>query len=507
MHRNTKSTKVMSKSHHEISHLSCHIYHLLCVLGLVCFFTSCHWHEAKNVIATADSIDQTEHVIYDDTAALRNAIRCLDNPFSRVLMSNTLGKAYYYMGRNLEDNYLQVAEAAKCYIEADRLQIDDPIYRGRVNSCMGYICEQNNNDSLAFIFYEQAGDNFRTSEDKWYYAQNLLSIIPICIHLQLYTTADSLLQIAKIYHIDSTYLARLYETQGIYFYDTKQYDSALVYLNRGLEFWPCEKDRCHSYLKIMQTYYFDNISIDSAMHYAHKLINTSNNPNYISNAYYCLMQEAKNNNDVELLSQYSHARTDAQKLLRDGMVKDAEAVVVLAEYLKNPFPMRWIRIVLFSFVILCLILAVSIFVYRKHTITRMQVSEEQIVHLSAQVLEHQDELQQQTNLHRYDNRLDKIRKKYPKPLNRWNEYAELKKDIQPYLHNWFMALEDLDLTNREKVFCVVSFVYPQMATEDLANYLCITKDALPVRKNRIAKKFGVTSVELGVFLQKLANSE
>lgn len=169
--------------------------------------------------------------------------------------------------------------------------------------------------------------------------------------------------------------------------------------------------------------------------------------------------------------------------------------------------MRWIRIVLFSFVILCLILAVSIFVYRKHTITRMQVSEEQIVNLSAQVLEHQDELQQQTNLHRYDNRLDKIRKKYPKPLNRWNEYAELKKDIQPYLHNWFMALEELDLTNREKVFCVVSFVYPQMATEDLANYLCITKDALPVRKNRIAKKFGVTSVELGVFLQKLANSE
>ena len=215
----------------------------------------------------------------------------------------------------------------------------------------------------------------------------------------------------------------------------------------------------------------------------------------------------KNYNNVELLSQYSHARTDAQKLLRDGMVKDAEAVVVLAEYLKNPFPMRWIRIVLFPFVILYLILAVSIFVYSKHTITRMQVSEEQIVNLSAQVLEHQDELQQQTNLHRYDNRLDKIRKKYPKPLNRWNEYAELKKDIQPYLHNWFMALEDLDLTNREKVFCVVSFVYPQMATEDLANYLCITKDALPVRKNRIAKKFGVTSVELGVFLQKLANSE
>ena len=107
-----------------------------------------HWQETKEVIATADSLDQTEHVIYDDTAALGRAIRSLDNPFGRLFMSNTLGKAYYYMGRNYSLSN-QIAEAAGCYIEADRLQIDDPIYRGRVNSCMGYICAQNNNDSLA----------------------------------------------------------------------------------------------------------------------------------------------------------------------------------------------------------------------------------------------------------------------------------------------------------------------------------------------------------------------
>ena len=32
------------------------------------------------MIATADSLDQTEHVIYDDTAALGQTIRTLDNP-------------------------------------------------------------------------------------------------------------------------------------------------------------------------------------------------------------------------------------------------------------------------------------------------------------------------------------------------------------------------------------------------------------------------------------------
>ena len=243
------------------------------------------------------------------------------------------------------------------------------------------------------------------------------------------------------------------------------------------------------------------------MHYAHKLILISNNPNYISNAYYCLMQDAKEKDDTKRLSTYSHARTDAQKLLRDGMIKDAEALPILDKYLTNPNSLHWISIVLFTFIVICIILVVCIFAYRKHTIVKIQVSEKQIVSLSTQVQEHQEKLNEQSKLQYYEKHLEKIRRKYPKPLNRWNEYTELKKDIQSYLHNWFISLENLDLTNREKVFCVISFIYPQMATEDLANYLCITKEALPVRKNRIAKKLGITSVELGIFLQKLANRE
>lgn len=496
----------MSKSHHEISHLSSCMYHILCVLGLTFLFSSCGWLEAKEVIITADSLDQTEHVIYDDTAALGRTIRSLDNPFGRVLMSNTLGKAYYYMGRNYSLTN-QIAEAAGCYIEADRLQIDDPIYRGRINSNMAYICAQNNNDSLALIFYERASENFKESSNDWYYAQSLLNMICHHILLHQFIQTDSLLQIAQSYPLDSAYQARYYETKGLYFYEMQQYDSALVHFNRGLEYWQSEEERCFSYLKIMQAYYFGNISIDSAMHYAHKLIHISNNPNYISNAYYCLMQDAKEKDDTQLLSIYSHARTDALKLLRDNTNKYAEVIPKLSEYLCNPFPLRWIRITLFSFVALCIVLILSIFAYRKYAITRMQVSDEQIVSLSTRVQEHQEKLKRQSKLHYYDKHLDKIRRKYPKPLNRWNEYTELKKDIQPYLHNWFMCLEELNLTNREKVFCVVSFIYPQMATEDLANYLCITKEALHVRKNRIAKKLGITSVELGVFLQKLANRE
>ena len=179
----------------------------------------------------ADSIDQTQHVIYDDTAALGGVIRTLDNPLGKLLMSNTLGKAYYYMGRNLDDYYQRFSDAAECYIKADRLHINDPIYRGRVNSCMGYICGQNNRESLALIFYERAGQNFKESGNEWRFAHNLLSISENYIHLHQLPTADSILNIAKTFKLDSNYLGRFEYMRGLYFYKQQSYDSATVHFN------------------------------------------------------------------------------------------------------------------------------------------------------------------------------------------------------------------------------------------------------------------------------------
>jgi hypothetical protein len=375
-----------------------------------------------------------------------------------------------------------------------------------VNVCIGNICAQNSYDSLALIFYERASEIFQESGNDWYYAHTLLDKSESRIYIRDYAVADTLLQIAQSYKLDSAYRARYLETHGLYFYAQQQYDSALIYFNQGLNYWQFESEKCFSYLKILQVYY-DLNKLHLTIPYAKFIVEHSTNPNYIANAYYCLMQDAKNQNNVELLSQYSHARTDAQRLLREYMLQDAEALPILEEYLSNPHPWRWIKIALFSFVTLCIILIISIITYRKRAVARMNVSDEQIMSLSTQIQEQQDELQKQSELHHYDRRLKSIRRKYPKPLTKWNDYANLKKDIQPYLKNLFLALDKLDLTKRDKVFCVLTFIYPQMAMEDLASCLCITKGTLIVRKNHIAKKFGISSTELSDFLQKLANGE
>ena len=474
---------------------------IVSVVLLLCFSSCSSWHEAKAVIAMADSIDQTEHVIYDDTAALGRAIRCLDNPFGRVLMPNTLGKAYYYMGRNYSMSN-QIADAANCYIEAGRLQIDDPIYRGRVNSCMGYICVQNNNDSLALTFYERASYNFERSSNDWLYAQSLLNLCEININLHNYITADYLLQITQTYQLDSAYQARYYETLGLYFYEQQQYDSALVYFERGLNYWQSEEEKCFSYLKQVQIYLKLNV-LEQALPYAQLIIEHSDNPNYLVNAYYCLMQDAKRKNNVELLSKYSHIRTDMQKLLRNSMLKDAEALPRIEEYLLNPYPMRWVWIVLTIILAVCIILATGAAVYRQ----RNRIAREQIDKLSTHVEDQEALLSQELYYRQFGEKLSNIVDRYHTPHKRWKEYKTLKRDLSPWLHTWMCKLDTLPLSEREKIFCTISLVYSHMTDIEIAEFLCYDKHGIRVFKQRISKKLGTTSADFLDFLRNFPINE
>ncbi len=468
-------------------------------LLLPLIFCSCGWKDAQEVIATAERMDKTEHVVYDDTAAIAGVIRKLDNPLGKLIHKNTLGKAYYFMGRNLEDNYQQVAEAAKCYIEADRLQIDDPIYRGRVNSCMGYISAKNNNDSLALIFYERASEDFKESGNKWRYAQMLLTIAYHHINLHQFLIADSLLQIAKSHQLDSSYQARYYETCGLYYYEQQQYDAALIYLNRGLNYWQSEEDKCFSYLKLVQIYLKLNAT-DLALPYAKLIIDYSKNPNYIANAYYCLLLDATENNDVNLLSRYTHARTDALKLLRDNTKINAEVIPKLSEYLTNPHPWRWVWISFPIIIILCIFFAIGIWIYRKRT----RSANEQIDVLSIHLRTREENILHQQSLLDFEKGLTEIMDKYHSPRNQWRHYSTLKKDIAPWLRDWTAKLDTLPLSEQEKIFCTLSLIYPNLSDIEIADFMCYAKGSIRVLKNRIFKKIGIHSSEFSHFLHNLS---
>ena len=230
-----------------------HIFHFLLVAMVMGFASCTSWREAKTVIAEADRL-LGEGVIMQDTAILADVIDTWDHFIVRFITRDKLAKAYYLMGRNMDDYCRDFSTAAAYYIEADRLKTKDLILCGRINSCMGYLCKQDSCFEEALEFYERANEAFYESGDEKRYAIGLLSIAEQYINLKAYTQADSVLQIADNYELDSAYHAMLLETKGIYFFGLQQYDSALTYLLKVETFPKSIAAKCYSYMMIMRSY-------------------------------------------------------------------------------------------------------------------------------------------------------------------------------------------------------------------------------------------------------------
>ena len=110
-----------------------HICNIVLIALLVMSCTSCaRWRKAKAVLAEADSL-LVEGVVIRDTAALGEVINALENPLRRIFAREELTKAYYLMGRNLDDYHHNFSDAADFYIKADRLETKDWVLRGRIN--------------------------------------------------------------------------------------------------------------------------------------------------------------------------------------------------------------------------------------------------------------------------------------------------------------------------------------------------------------------------------------
>ena len=336
-----------------------HIGKMLLVAVLVMSCTSCaRWREAKEVIMEAERLDSKE-IIIGDTAALAKTIRTLGS-LGRVFAHDDLAKAYYYLGRNFH-NMNDYSTAADYYIVCDRISPTDPIYKGRVNSCMGFLCKQDSCFKESLIFYERANEAFKKSGNERRYANGLVSIAEQYVCLHEYAKADSVLQIASSYDIDSAYYARIVDVKALALYNQQIYDSALVMLLSIKDYPRNIEARCYSYMKIMHCYEFLN-QLDNAIIYAEYIISNSKNPAYRSNAYFFLIEYVKNIKDIECVIQYSHNREDEDRVLRHVSESYAQAALKLKDYLRNPYPFLYLWITS-GFVIL--LGGAGIWIYRR----------------------------------------------------------------------------------------------------------------------------------------------
>lgn len=478
----------------------------VCVLGLVCGIacgmSSCGWHEAEAVVAMADSIDQTQHLIYDDTVALRKAIHTLNNPLGRTFKRSTLGKAYYYMGRNLEDDYSQVARAAECYVAADWLKIDDPIYRGRVNTCMAGICGDYNKDSLSLLFYERALEHFALCNDTIYYARGLLNVATSLNTLQDFRKADSVLKLAAQYQLTDSYCYSVNDAFANHFYLLKSPhspDSIIYYLRKN----PITDSWRASFLADA---FYDLGQMDSAVYYATKIVHDFNIPAHKVSAYYILHKHAILNNDILAADSLASLRMDEKRKAEVKKADSMDGIQVFEEYLAYCEVYRW-RVLLYC---LAGLLALSVVVVLLWYWQRAKKE----VHAQAEAVQIAQEAHQQTLEEQRNQRMEALmqhvehfRARYPKPNKEWSNYEKMRSELNQSLLCLLDKLAERKLSEKEIRLCVYCLLYRDVSTKILAEYMIYSAVGIRTFKQRTAQKLGTTAANLYDFLVGLAVSD
>ena len=457
-----------------------HIVHFLLVAMMMMSITSCaRWREAKAVVVEVDGL-LAKGVIMKDTAALAEVIRTLE-PYGRLFAREDLVKAYYLLGRNMDDYYHDFSTAADYYIEADRLNTKDPILRGRINSCMGFLCKQDSCFKEALEFYERANEAFEKSGDEKRIANGLLSIAERYIYLNEFAKVDSVLQEAAMYCIDSVDYASLMDLYGFSLFRQQQYDSALTYLLSVKDYPRNIEAKCFNYIKIMHCYECLNQLIETAS-YAQYVISHSANPAYRSNAYFYLMANAKLQNDINNLSVYSHAREDEDRKLQHISEAYAQSAVKLKIYLHNPHPYRNLYILICASGVGLLLFVVLAYMLHKRW---------------RNTLECQDKERQ--------NRRELFERKlfdhsvHFMCSDVWEDTNHLREKANNYCDNIFYRLEDtFHLREHEIMICLM--VLMNFSRDKMATYLHVLPNTISKSKSKIAKQLGTTSGDLREFL-------
>lgn len=448
-----------------------HIFCFLFVAVLMMSVASCtSWREAKAVVKEADSLLVYGKII-EDTAVLAATINTFSGPMEYVFARNDLAKAYYHMARNFYHAH-DYATAADYYILCDRLNPTDPMYKGRVNSCMGFLCKQDSCFAEALEFYERA--NVAFIDDDRRYANGLVSIAEQFVCLREYSKADSILQIASRYNIDSAYYARMVDVRALALFNQQLYDSALVYL-LSIENYPRNIEaRCYSYLHTMRIYEITN-HLFKTNKYAEYIIAHSTNSNHRSNAYYYLMVLGDKNNDISRLSIYSHAREDENRIVRQYAESYAQASDKLKIYLENPYPHRRLYIIIVcSALVVILLFGIIYGLIKRHRcvlVKRDKEKQDRCDLLARRIYDHSVY------------------------FTSWQDYKKLRELANSHFNNMFYRLEDTyHLSEQELKICLMILL--EYTNKQMAEILFVQPNTISKAKNKIAKQLNTSSAQL-----------
>lgn len=160
---------------------------ILLILGLA-YLTSCSSiHEAREIVAEADSL-RTVGAQYDDSAAIANAAATLKH--FRFFFSTDYARAYYYYGCLLREQS-DYPHAVQAFLRVVHSRSKDHACKGRAYSNMANICRLANELDLTCEIYLKSAQEFLAAESEflleedtmaYYHALNNIVVDLIKVH-------------------------------------------------------------------------------------------------------------------------------------------------------------------------------------------------------------------------------------------------------------------------------------------------------------------------------------
>ena len=373
---------------------------------------------------------------------------------------------YYLEGRALREANKPV-EAMKSFLRAARTPACDYAIQGRSYSNMGTMCRMGERHDLAYSLYERSAASFALSGDSLAYAYALNNMAWEQAVQGNKTEAMCLVDSALHFCPQEVLCEKVRETQAAACLYAEEYDSVLYYTQFG------GPDSVYMDILRAQAYTFLEHN-DSAVYYARRVLEGTDNPRYLDDVYY-ILTHCDSTSCADEIRSLAATRTDVQCELERHNAAWIEAMS-LAEQAITP-PHRPSQIWVFILIALIIGTGVTLVLYRYRSLSDEASELEQVCR----------SLRKSANL---------------KSELEWNDYTTFCRACNARLFGIADKLQQRGLTEREIRICVLVLIGFSYA--EIADILYRAESGIGKDKYMIAKHLDVSVKDLQATLRAIA---
>ena len=395
------------------------------------------------------------------------------NILAVILLSCSL--TLYQHGKTLREEGKQV-EAMQAFIEAAHSGTDDEVLLGRVYSNMANMCRQANEHRTAFEVYQISAQHFAKSYDTLAYAYALNNMAWEQAVMGHKDSARALISQAITVYPNEPLLDKVRESQAAACFFAQEYDSVLYYTSSSHD---------SDYLLMLRAQAFSFLQMDdSATFYAKLLLPRMTNPFYLDDLYYILTHNDAAA-DKETLLRLTSDRADVQKQIKERHGQLALAVLLLQQDLhpqKQSLSILFIILIMSGLALLIWLIYIAYQQYLLHA-EKAKFEQARIQELNAN---------KQLLLESEDIRQELV----------WNDYEELRREINKRFFNLATKLQDMDLNEQDIRMCILVLI--GLSHKEIAEMLNCSPKSIGKLKDLTARKLGVSGGQLQEKLLKTA---